>query len=215
MRVTIVGGGQIGEALVNTLSSKDYEVTLVEKDEDRAKALAGATEATIIKGDGTEMNILKDAGLEFADAIIAATGDDKTNLMISEIAKSSKIKRVVARVNEPKNEELFTKLGITSIIPIVSLAVTSMKRRIMRVGEERILAELGGGDVQVVEVTVSEKSTLIGKEAKLKGAVIGTIYREGELIIPDKRTKLGEGDVLIITVKTKDLPKLRKLISGQ
>ncbi len=215
MRVTIVGGGQIGESLVNILSSKDYQVDIVEKDEARAKELASATEATVIKGDGTEINILKDAGLEYADAIIAATADDKTNLMVGEIAKSSKVKKIIARVNEPKNEELFTKLGIGSIIPMVSLAVTSMKRLLMRLGEERILAEIGGGEVQVVEVTVSEKSKLVGKEAAIKGAVIGTVYRGGELIIPDKSTTLKEGDVLIITVKTKDLPKLRKLISGQ
>lgn len=215
MRVTVVGGGQIGESLINILSSKDYQVNMVEKDEARAKDLASSTEATVIKGDGTEINILKDAGLEYADAIIAATGDDKTNLMISEIAKSSKIKKIIARVNEPKNEELFTKLGIGSIIPMVSLAVTSMKRLLMRLGAERILAEIGGGEVQVVEATVSEKSKLVGNGAAIRGAVVGTVYRGGELIIPDKTTTLKEGDVLIITVKTKDLPKLRKLISGE
>lgn len=215
MRVLIIGGGGIGRTLINVLSSKDYEVTLVEKDEAVAKEIAGKSDVTIIKGDGTEMSILKDAGIQFADSVIAVTNDDKTNLMVSEIAKSHNTKRIISRVNEPKNEELFTKLGINLIIPSVGLAVTAIKRMLMRVGEERILNEIGGGKIQVVELGVGEKSKLVGKPAQVKGAVIGTIYRGGELIIPEKTTTIKAGDVLLITVKTEDLPKLHKLISGE
>ncbi|MBW2991766.1 NAD-binding protein [Candidatus Woesearchaeota archaeon] len=215
MRVIIIGGGQVGRTLVNVLSSQDYEVTLVEKDDGVAKELAQKSDITVIKGDGTEMSILKDAKIEEADAVVTLTNDDKTNLMISEIAKSNNVNKIISRVNDPKNEELFTKLGINLIVPMVGLAVTSIKRMLMRYGEERIISELGEGNIQVVELKVGEKSSLVEKEAELKGAVIGSIYRDGELKIPTKATKIKAGDVLIITVKTEDLPKLNKLISGE
>lgn len=215
MKVLIIGGGEIGRTLINILSSKDYEVILIEKDEAIAKEIAEKSDVTVVKGDGTEMSILKDAGIETADSVIAVTDDDKTNLMISEIAKSHNTKKIISRVNEPKNDELFTKLGINLIVPMVGLAVTSIKRMLMRVGEERILNEIGEGKIQVVELEVGEKSKLVEKPAQLKGAVIGTIYREGELIIPEKTTKIQAGDVLLITLKTEDLPKLHKLISGE
>lgn len=215
MKIIIVGGGQVGRTLVNVLSSNDYEVTLIEKDDAIAKKIASKSEVTVIQGDGTEMSILKDAGIEKSDAVISVTNDDKTNLMISEIAKSEKVLRIIARVNEPKNEELFAQLKIHSIIPMVGLAVTQIKRMLMRFGEARIISEIGEGKIQLVELTVEDKSRLVGKSAEIKGTVIGTIYRKGELIIPDKTTKIEAGDVLIITVKTEDLPKLQKLTSGE
>ena len=215
MKIIIIGGGQVGRTLVNILSAGDYDVTLIEKEEELAKKIAEKSDITVLKGDGTEMSILKDAKIENTDAVISVTNDDKTNLMISEIAKSEKVPRIIARVNEPKNEELFAQLKIHSIVPMVGLAVTQIKRMLMRIGEARITCEIGEGKIQVVELNVEEKSILVGKPAEIKGAVIGTIYRKGELIIPDKKTTIEAGDVLIITVKTEDLPKLEKLTSGQ
>ncbi|MBW2980842.1 NAD-binding protein [Candidatus Woesearchaeota archaeon] len=215
MKVVIVGAGESGRTLANMLSSENQEVSLIEKEEKIAEDTAKEIDALVIKGDATEYSILKDAGIEKADAVIALTDDDKTNLMVCEIAKSSKITKILSRVNSPKNEELFTKLGITSVVPLVSLEITKIKN-MLEPGRERVIAELGEGDVQVIEATLGEKSRLIGRdEASIKGAVIGAIYREGDIVIPEKGAKLKEGDVLVIIAKSKGIDKITKLISGE
>jgi trk system potassium uptake protein TrkA len=196
------------------LSSQKHEVSLIEREERVAEDVAKEIDALVIKGDATEYSILKDAGIESANAVVAITDDDKTNLMVCEIAKSSKIKKIISRVNSPKNEELFTKLGVSSIVPLVNLEITKIKN-MLEPGGERVLAELGEGDVQVIEATIGEKSKLINKEAIIKGAVIGAIYRSGEIVIPGKGTKLKEGDVLVIIAKSKEIDRITKKISGQ
>ncbi|MFQ5474695.1 MAG: potassium channel family protein [Candidatus Nanoarchaeia archaeon] len=214
MRIIIVGAGETGKALTKLLTSSKHEVTLVENDEETANSVAEDTEALVIKGDGTQISVLQDAGLDKSDAIIAATHDDKANFLICQIAKTTKVKKIISTVSSPNNEELFTKLGIKALVPIVALTITKIQQMLSS-SDERIVAEFGGGNVEVVELTISEKSKLIGKPTKLPGAVIGTIYRDGNLRIPTEKTTLKEGDVLILTAKAEDMPKIRKKIEGE
>jgi trk system potassium uptake protein TrkA len=213
MKVVVVGAGESGRTLANMLSSEKHEVSLIEREERVAEDVAKEIDALVIKGDATEYSVLKDAGIEKADAVIAITDDDKTNLMVCEIAKSSNIKKIISRVNSPKNGELFAKLGINSIIPIVGLEITKVKN-MLEPGRERVLAELGEGDVQVIEATIGKKSKLINKEA-IKGAVLGAVYRSGEILLPEKGAKLKEGDVIVIIAKSKGMDKITKMISGE
>ncbi len=214
LKVVVVGAGEIGKTVANLLASEGNTVSIIEKDEALAKTIADQSDCSVIKGDGTDLNILKDAGLEKADCVIAASNDDKTNLMVCQIAKSSNIKKIIARVNTPGNEELFTKLGVNSIIPVVGMAVTSIKREVSS-DDERVVAQLGAGEVQVFEMTIEEKSNLIGKPPEIKDAVVGAIYRNGELIIPDNRNKIAKGDVLIVLSKTKKVKTIRKQVAGK
>ena len=214
MKIIIVGAGEIGRILANMFTSEKNEVILVESDEEQAKKVAGQTECLVIKGDASDIKILNDAGASDADAIVIVTGDDKTNLMVSEIAKSLNIKRIITKVNFSKNEELFKKLDITAVIPEVGMMVTAIRRLLMRV-PGHIIAEIGDGEVEVIEFKIAEKSHLVGKEAVIKGAVIGTIYRNGELIIPTPKTKLKAGDVILVSTTVEDLPEISKLIKGE
>ncbi|MFH1591097.1 MAG: NAD-binding protein [archaeon] len=213
MRIIVIGGGEVGKAFANMLSSEKHIVSLIESDEAHAKELSNSTDALIIHGDATQMQILKDAGIEKADAVAAVTNDDKTNLMVCEIAKSLEITKVVARVNNPENEELFTKLKVTDLVPVVGITVTRLRQLLSSTGE-RVIATLGSGNIQVFEITLDEDSKLIGKPAIIKDAVIGTIYRNGDLIIPESSTTLEKGDVLIVLAKSGHVDKLRKLIAG-
>lgn len=214
MRIIVIGGGEIGKTTANLLSSEKNTVSMIEQDELIAKAIAENSDFKVVHGDATDLTILNDAGFEKTDVIISVTNDDKTNLMVCQIAKSHNIKKVIARVNTPGNEELFTKLGVHSIIGVAGMAVTAIKRELSG-SNERVLAQLGGGDVQLVEVTIEEKSNLIGKPPEIKGAVIGAIYRNGEIILPDNRNKLAKGDVLIIILKSKNIKDIRKLLAGK
>ena len=214
MKIIVIGAGETGKAIVNMLTGEKHDVSVVESDDKIAEGTASDTDALVIKGDATDISTLKDAGIDKADAVIAATNDDKTNLMVCEIAKSSNIKKIISRVNNPKNEELFNKLGIKSIVPVVSMTVTAIRRCLSEYGE-RVIAQLGDGKVEVLEATIGQKSTLIDKEAKITNAIIGSIYRSGEIIVPDKRTKLKAGDVVIMFVKPENLSKVIMQTTGK
>lgn len=213
MKIIIIGGGATGLTLANLLGD-EHEVTIIEKDEETAKDIATKTQALVIQGDGSDISILKEAAVSSVDAVVA-TADDKTNLMICEIAKSEKVQKIIALVNEPKNEELFAKLGITSLVSTVGTNITAIKRLLYQVGDVRIIAQLGEGEMQIVEMVVAEGSPLVGKPAKLEKTTLAAIYRSGELIIPQPNTLLESGDLLLVVVKTKDLPKVTDIITGQ
>jgi len=214
MKIIVVGAGETGQGLANLLVPQKHEVTLVEQAEELAKSVASETDALVIKGDGTDISVLQDAGLDKADVVVAATHDDKTNFLIAQIAKTSKVNKIIAKVNSPKNEQLFSQLGIKTLVPIVAMTLTKVQQMLSQ-GDERIIAELDDGKIEVVELSISEDSILIDKPAHIPNAVIGVIYREGELNIPTQRTTLKKGDMLILTVKTEDFPKVKKMIEGE
>lgn len=213
MKIIIVGGNATGLTLANLLG-EDNEVTIIERDEEVAKKIAGEVSALVIKGEGTDMSVLNEAGLTEADAIIT-TIDDNDNLMICEIAKSEKVKKIISLVREPQNEELFTKLGITHLVSVVGTNITDIKRQLSQLGDERIIAQLGGGEVQIVELTVAANSKLVGNTPEINGARIAAIYRSGEMIIPHEDTLLQESDVVLVVVKTEDLPLVIDIIQGK
>ena len=127
MKVIIVGGGDTGIALSNLLSDAE-KIIIIEKDEEVAKAIANKTSSVVIHGDATDLSVLKEAGIEEVDALIVTTGDDKVNLMVSEHSKNEGVKRVIAMVNSLQNEELFSKVGVTSIVSVVAAKANSIKR---------------------------------------------------------------------------------------
>lgn len=209
----IIGGGATGLTLANLLG-EEYEITIVEKEDEVAKDIASKTHALIVVGDGGDITALRDANLADMDVIIT-TADDKTNLMVCQIAKSEEVKKIISIVNEPKNEELFAKLGITHLVSSVGTNVTAIKRLLYQVGDAHIIAQLGAGENQIVELPVAENSPLIGKKASLRKASIAAIYRSGEVVIPKRATFINKGDLLIMVVQTKDLPKITELVTGQ
>ena len=212
MKVIIAGGGKVGEALSRLLVKEKHDVIIIERDEKRAETLAERLDALILHGDGSASEILKDANIDESDAVIAMTGDDKTNLMICEIAKSSKIPNIVARINDTANEAVFMKIGISSIINTTNSAVLDFKRAIERPG--KILAGFVAGErAEVFEIAVSEKSKFIGEtvDAAAKRFSIAAINRNGELIIPNSKTKLHEGDIITVCSPLGELKKIEKM----
>lgn len=213
MKIIIVGGNATGITLANLLGD-EHEISIIESDEEVANKIANDISALVIHGDGTDMTVLNEAGLTEADAIITAV-DDKTNLMICEIAKSENVNKIISLVYDPQNEELFTKLGITHLVSVVGTNVTDIKRQLYQVGDERIIAQLGAGDVQIIELAVSAMSQLVGQPPVLEDARIAVVYRSGEMIIPDEKTIINENDVLVVVMKTKDLPRISAIIQAK
>ena len=117
MYIVIIGGGKVGESLARALSAKKHTIVIVEKNEETAKKLSEDMSKIItINGDGCDPHILEDAGISKADAVAAVTGDDEDNLIICQLAKEGyKVPRTIARINNPKNESTFQKLGIVAV----------------------------------------------------------------------------------------------------
>jgi trk system potassium uptake protein TrkA len=212
MKIIIVGGTPTALTLAN-LMGEENELIIIEQDQEKAKEIANTTSALVIEGDGSDMSILNDAGLTDCDAIVA-TSDDKTNLMVCEIAKSENVKKIIALVNEPKNEELFEKLGISKMVSAVGTNVTAIKQVLAEYGDERTICQIGDGKIQIFEQTVKEGSGLIGKPLALANGSVAALYRSGEIIMAKDIDVVNAGDVLIIAAKTEDIPNIKKIING-
>jgi len=209
MKIIIVGGGEKGLALANLLSN-DHQVTLIEQDEDRAKIIAGKTQVLVLQGDGADTTILRQASVSEADYVVT-TADDKTNLVVCQIAKNEKVPHIVSLVKESKNEELFSKLEISNLVFVVGTIVSAIQRIIMQRGTEDIICQLGLGEMQITKMTVSAGCAIEGQEAKLKNAEILAIYRGGRLIKETKTEKFLEKDTVLVAVAPKELVALHKL----
>jgi len=141
--------------------------------------------------------------------VVAMTGDDKTNLMICEVAKSFKVSSIVSRINRVANEGIFVKLGITASINTTTSAVLAFKKVLTKPGK-RLVNLVAGEKAEIFEMLVSEGSGTIDKKIKEieKNFTIAAIYRNGELIFrkPDKRIQ--EDDVLIICAPLEEMKKI-------
>lgn len=210
MNILIAGGGKVGFYLAKELSSKGHNVSLIERREDRAKKIAlQLSDVLVIKGDACDAEYLEQAGIEDADIVIAATGDDDDNLVISQLAKVTfNVRKVIARVNNPKNEKIFKVLNVD--VPIASTSL------IVKIVEEEAAAEelvtimpISEGRLRIVEMQIPEKSQIHGRKIEElslpKDCIFVAIERKGEVIIPRGSTVLYSADrIYAITTPEKE-----------
>lgn len=209
MKIIIIGGGEKGLALANLLAN-EHQVTIIEQDEDRAKLIATKTQVLVLQGDGGDITILRQANVGEADYVVT-TADDKTNLVVCQIAKNEKVAHIVSLVNESKNEELFSKLEITNLVFVVGTIVSAIQRIILQKGTENIISQLGLGEMQVTKMTVVEGCKAENLEATgIKGAYILAVYRAGKLIREYKEEKLMKDDTVLLAVQPKQLEGVNK-----
>lgn len=206
MKAIIIGGGKIGYHLLKTLSSSKYEVTLVEKKKDVCEKIAGEVDADIICGDGTDLEILKDAGIEDANVIAAVTGTDEENLVICQIAKISfDIARTIIRVNNPKNIEMFKKLGVDKIVCSTQVIANLIEYEFDK-ENLKVIQALERGSMLLVEISVEKQNpwrNCMIKDIDLPHeSVVVSVLREDNVIFPKGDTQILFGDkILMITNK--------------
>jgi len=204
--IVIVGGGKIGYYLSKELINQDYEVLLMEKDRKRLAFLQSELGEVAFYGDGAEIRYMESAGFSRADVVVAVTGDDEDNLVICQMAKKHfNVHRVLARVNDPSNQPLFQKLGVTESVNSTRLIYNLIEQSI-ETDEIVPLAALQQGNIEIVEVHVGPNSPVAGKrvnELNLpQGALIIAVLRGGQARIPTADTILTPDDSVVAIVES-------------
>jgi trk system potassium uptake protein TrkA len=219
MYVVVIGGGNVGYYLTKELLTAGHEVVMIEKDPARARSIADELGSIVIPNDGCEGRYQAEAGMARADVVAAVTGDDEDNLVACQVAKMRfNVPRAIARVNNPKNEALFRRLAIDDTV--------SPTRAILAVIEHEIpihdllhLAELEGGDVQVVEAQLDASSPAIGRmlrDLELPGgSTIAVIVRDDRAIAARGDTALRVGDKLLAITSAEHEAELRSQLIGE
>ncbi len=217
MYVIVVGGGKVGYYLTKQLLSEGHEVLLLEKDRRRQAMLAEQMGEVVVQGDGCEVRIMSEAGFGRADVIVAVTGDDEDNLVICQMAKRKfQAPRTVARVNDPDNVVLFQKLGIDTTVSSTQIIFNLLDQQI-ETGEIIPLAALKNGNIEIVAITVSERSPVLGRNVKdlpLPGnALIISVVRADHALLPQGDVRFENGDTVIAMVAADEEPQLRHIFT--
>ncbi len=217
-RVFIIGGGQVGVSVAKQMEAKKVEVYLVEKDPHRCEELAEILHhAVVLNIDGLEAQELLKEGIDRAELVISVTDSDTVNILSALLAKHHGTKKCIVRIDRPDFIPLLGRLGIDVALSPRLLAANQILKFVRR-GQILSVATFLGSEAEVVEMVVPDTDYFRGGKrlAEIefpKGAIVGAIYRAGEVLIPKGETTLYPGDDLVIFAKREALPKLEKLFS--
>lgn len=202
MKTIIIGGGKIGYNLLKTLKERGHQVTIIERDKEICQKIAEDIDADVIWGDGTNLEVLVDAGIEDAEVIAAVTGTDEENLVICQIAKlSSKAKKTIARVNNPKNNIMFKNLGIDNTVCSTEV-IANLIEYALNKDDYRIINTFERGSMILAELLIKEDGPWCNKMIKdlilPNECVFVSISRGEKVIYPKGDTQILYKDKVII-----------------
>ena len=216
-RTLIVGAGNIGLHVARSLEARDRKARLktIEKDRKRAELVADALKRTVVlNGDGLDLELLEEAGVESMDAVLALTQDDKSNILTCVRAKTEGAKLTVALVNDSSLIGLIAPMGIDAYVNPRSTTVSSILRYV-RHGRIRAVYSIGDGEAEVIEAQVLGTSAIAGntvRETDLpEAALIGLIQKGDKVIVPRGDTRLEEGDILTIFAMRETVADVERL----
>jgi trk system potassium uptake protein TrkA len=213
MRVAIAGAGAVGRSIANELIDGRHQVMLIEREADQFEPQT-VEQADWVLGDACEVSILEESGIEQCDVVIAATGDDKANLVVSLLAKTEfAVRRVVARVNNPANEWLFTEAWGVDVAVSTPRMLAAMVEEAVSVGDLVRLMTFRQSNANLVELTLPAETPLAGKpvsELTLpRDAALVTILRGDRVIVPQPEDPLEPGDELLFVATADVEPEIR------
>ncbi|WP_280251524.1 potassium channel family protein [Nocardia abscessus] len=204
MKVAIAGAGAVGRSIARELLRGGHRVMLLERELEHIES-AAIPDAVWVHADACELALLEQAGLETYEVVIAATGDDKANLVHSLLAKTEfGVRRVVARVNDPRNEWLFDGSWGVDVAVSTPRLLASLVEEAVSVGDLVRLMTLRQGQANLVEMTLPADTALAGKPVRTltlpRDAALVTILRGGRVIVPQPDDALeGDDELLFVT----------------
>lgn len=217
-RIVIIGGGNVGLGVAQYLERQvdRVRVKVIERSREVAERAADALERTIVlNGDGLDMEILSEAGIQRADAVITLTDDDKTNLLAAVRAKSAGCAMAISLINDPTLVPLLTPLNIDAYINPRATTVSSILRHV-RHGRVRGVYSIGDAEAEVIEAQVLGTSPMSGRLIRdidfPEGVLVGAIGRGEKVLRPAGGLKIEEGDVLVMFALTNDVPEVERLM---
>jgi trk system potassium uptake protein TrkA len=217
--IIIVGGGKVGYYLAKQLVEDGHEVLIIEKDAARCEQISGELGDIVLRGDGCEGTTLGAAGTGRADLFIAVTGDDEDNLVACQVAKNKfAVPRAVSRINNPKNEAIFKKLGIDTTVSSTAVILAHIEQELPS-HPLIALMTLRGGGLEIVEVKIPRQSSVLGKRIKelllpQQSLIILTVDEEGTPRIPSDDTVLRAGDEVVAVSRRETEDALRAVLTG-
>ena len=219
MRVAIAGAGNVGVFISNELVRNGHEVMLIEVQPAIAARVLPVDGLEVIVADACEVSSLKEAGLERCDVVVAATGDDEDNLVVSLLAKQEfAVPRVIARVNHPKNEWLFNETWGVDISVSTPHLITALVDEAVSVGRLVRLFQLERGQVQLVEVTLADDAPVANQEIRNidvpRDATLVAIVRDEHVVMARGDTLLLPGDEVLALVTHDSEEPVRRMLTG-
>jgi trk system potassium uptake protein TrkA len=204
MYVLIVGAGKVGWNLARELIQKESEVTIIETDPARYAVVEEELEHSIHYGDGSELWVLERAGIERADLVIAVTGDDEDNILISQVAREKYgVERIVARCNNPRNLQHFELLGVKPAVSATDLILRLIEHEVPKYGLVHLL-DLPQERLEIIELEVAEGSPAAGSSVKdlglPDGSLVISILRDGAGFVPGGDSVVQPGDEVLLVL---------------
>ena len=221
MKIVIAGAGSVGRFIALELLNHGHEVTLIDNQPDQLR-VASVADADWVLADACSPEVLSDAGVREADVLVAATGDDKSNLVISLLAKAEfGVPRVVARINNPKNEWLFDASWGVDVPVSTPRIMTALVEEAVSEGKAIRLFTFNGADVSMYAIVLPASSPIVGRRVEdvaFPGrTVLTSLLRDSQPMRPTLDDTFDAGDELLLLVPQDDagaLARLTKLVNG-
>ena len=219
MKAIVIGGGKVGYYLLKTLMEKNYDVVLIERNKNVCRSISEDIDADIICGDGTDIDVLRDAGIVDADVVAAVTGSDEENLVDCIIAKTTfGIQKTIARVNNPKNMEMFKALGVDKTVCSTAVISNLIEYEFDR-DNIKIIQTFERGAMILVEIKIEKDSLWCDrfiKDLDLPGeCVVTSILRDNKAIYPRGNTRILENDNILVLTNSAGLTILKKYLKNE
>jgi trk system potassium uptake protein TrkA len=214
----IVGGGKIGYYLAKELLEDQHEVLIIEQDAEKCAQIADDLGEVVMLGDGCEAATLERAGMARADMVIALTGDDEDNLVACQVAKHKfDVPHTVARINNPKNESIFKKLGIDATISSTSVILAHIEQELPSHPLIPLMALKGG--LEIVEVKIPPEAQVVGRPIKgillpQQSLITLIVGSDGQARLPTGDTIIQAGDEVVAVTMLENEEGLRSALTG-
>jgi trk system potassium uptake protein len=217
MYILIAGGGKVGANLTKSVLDLGHEVTLIEQRRDRWERLEEEFEHRVQLGDATELFVLERAGIARPpDLVVAVTGDDEDNIVICQMAREHYgVEKVIARVNDPRNQPLFDLTGISPTVSATSIILAMIEHEVPEHGLIHLL-ELRKENLEIVEVQLDADSPSVGKQVSRiqlpTGSRLITVMRDGQAQMAEGEIELRAGDQVLAVLEPGREEELRKVL---